>query len=107
MDNINGCYGCIRLTKYNKCNFEGHILQCLEAGNCDKYEIKLKVFIEDAEDFMRESQVYRKVLEHRRTCEKWGKCFCLECFGGGLTLFTKNLQKESLAKSKSTTSQRK
>lgn len=53
-----------------------------------------KVYIEDAEDLMRESKTYRKILEHRRKCSKWGKEFCLECFGGGLTLFTKNLMDE-------------
>jgi len=30
---------------------------------------------------------YKKVLEHRKKCWKWGKSFCLECFGGGLTNF--------------------
>jgi len=53
-----------------------------------------KVYIEDAEDLIRESKTYRKILEHRRKCSKWGKKFCLECFGGGLTLFTKNLMDE-------------
>jgi hypothetical protein len=52
---------------------------------------------EDCEDFMRESKTYRKVLEHRRKCDKWGKGFCLECFGGGLTKFTKELAKENLS----------
>lgn len=60
-----------------------------------------KVYIEDAEDFMRESKTYRKILEHRRKCSKWGKKFCLECFGGGLTLFTKNLKEEQYFKTKS------
>ncbi|KKN56675.1 hypothetical protein LCGC14_0569920 [marine sediment metagenome] len=38
----------------------------------------------DEERFERE---YLKVREHRSTCKKWGKEFCLECFGGGLTSF--------------------
>ncbi len=59
-----------------------------------------KVYIEDAEDLMRESKTYRKILEHRRKCSKWGKEFCLECFGGGLTLFTKNLSEELYFKEK-------
>lgn len=33
------------------------------------------------------SKVYRKILKHRRKCDKWGKGFCLDCFGGGLTKF--------------------
>jgi len=40
------------------------------------------------------SKPYRKVLEHRRTCKKWGKKFCLECFGGGLSKFVDELHKE-------------
>ncbi len=34
-----------------------------------------------------ESKIYREVLEHRINCKKWGKRFCLDCFGGGLTKF--------------------
>jgi len=34
---------------------------------------------------------YKEVLEHRRTCPKWGKGFCLKCFGNGLTIFCKEL----------------
>ncbi len=56
--------------------------------------MKNKIYIEDAEEFQKNSKTYRDILEHRRTCKKWGKGFCLECFGGGLTLFTKNLQEE-------------
>ena len=41
-----------------------------------------KVTIEDAMELAKESQTYKKVLIHRRTCPKWGKSFCLECFGG-------------------------
>ncbi len=35
---------------------------------------------------------YRKVLEHRRNCKKWGKGFCLDCFGGGLTIFLASIK---------------
>ena len=52
------------------------------------------VFIEDAEEFAKQSKTYREVLEHRRNCKKWGKKFCLECFGGGLTKFTMKLEEE-------------
>lgn len=31
---------------------------------------------------------YRKVLDHRKGCGKWGKEFCLDCFGGGLSSFS-------------------
>jgi len=37
---------------------------------------------------------YKEVLEHRRRCDKWGKEFCLECFGGGLTKFLETIKKE-------------
>lgn len=57
---------------------------------------KMVIYQEDCEEFMRESKVYRNVLEHRRKCPKWGKRFCLECFGGGLTKFTTELAKENL-----------
>jgi hypothetical protein len=30
---------------------------------------------------------YREVKEHRKVCAKWGKSFCLDCFGGGLCSF--------------------
>jgi hypothetical protein len=47
-----------------------------------------------------ETETYKKVLEHRKKCNHWhfgnavGYGNCLECFGGGLTLFTKNLFEE-------------
>lgn len=37
---------------------------------------------------------YKKVIEHRKICPKWGKDFCLDCFGGGLTVFTRNIFEE-------------
>ena len=45
-------------------------------------------------NFMKESMTYRKVLDHRRSCKKWGKEYCMKCFGDGLTNFLKNLNKE-------------
>ena len=71
-------------------------------GDCLKEypEESNKVTIEDAMEFARESKTYREVLAHRRKCEKWGKSFCLECFGGGLTTFTKNLNEEKASQSK-------
>lgn len=54
---------------------------------------------EDAMEFEVESRTYAHVLEHRRKCKKWAKEFCLDCFGGGLTQFTKDLEMEkSLSK---------
>ncbi len=44
--------------------------------------------------FERENKVYKKVLEHRDNCPKWGEDFCLECFGGGLTKFMKDFENE-------------
>jgi len=38
-------------------------------------------------DGIRNLKFYTDVLKHRRTCKKWGKEFCLQCFGGGLTQF--------------------
>ena len=57
-------------------------------------KIENKIYTEDVEDFMRESKVYKKIIEHRKKCSKWGKGFCLDCFGGGLTLFTKKIMEE-------------
>lgn len=45
-----------------------------------------------------EFETYRKVLQHRKNCELWGKGFCLDCFGGGLTQFTMDLDKERARK---------
>ena len=62
----------------------------------------IKVYIEEAEDLMRESPTYRKILEHRRNCKKWGKEFCLKCFGGGLTRFIKGIREELYFKQNNT-----
>lgn len=56
-----------------------------------------KVFIEDSEEFSKNSKTYHKILTHRKKCKKWGKGFCLGCFGGGLTQFTKNLEQEKIS----------
>ena len=48
----------------------------------------------DTEDIMRESGTYRDILEHRKNCPKWTKEFCMDCFGGGLTLFLGKLKYE-------------
>lgn len=47
---------------------------------------------------VRKSLSYKKVLKHRETCNHWNKDFeiCIDCFGGGLKKFTKNLSQESL-----------
>ena len=44
--------------------------------------------------FEQENKAYKKVLEHRHNCPKWGEEFCLECFGGGLTKFRKDFDDE-------------
>ena len=41
-----------------------------------------------------ESKAYNEGLKHRIDCKKWGKEFCLNCFGGGLTRFGKRLSEE-------------
>lgn len=41
-----------------------------------------------------DTKAYKKVLQHRKTCKLWGKGFCLDCFGGGLTAFLKELEDE-------------
>lgn len=53
-----------------------------------------KVTLEDAMDFQQESKTYSDVLKHRRNCKLWTKGFCLDCFGGGLTQFTIDLDIE-------------
>jgi len=55
---------------------------------------EIKIYIEEAEDLLRKSPTYKRILEHRRKCKKWGKEFCLECFGGGLTHFLNNIRDE-------------
>jgi hypothetical protein len=48
----------------------------------------------DYNDIVEHSNAYNDVLRHRHTCPKWRKEFCLDCFGGGLTIFSINLLKE-------------
>ena len=93
---------------------ENHIKNCKvkNCGTCKTLRYFLKridedneeelgnVFLEDAEEFTKQSKIYREVLEHRRNCKKWGKKFCLECFGGGLTKFTMDLESEYRKESK-------
>lgn len=43
---------------------------------------------------MYNNKTYRKILEHRKNCPKWTKEFCLDCFGGGLTRFLKDVTEE-------------
>lgn len=61
----------------------------------------MKVFKEDSYDLMRKSKTYREILKHRKNCKKWGKGFCLDCFGGGLTLFLGKIREEFIKTSKS------
>ncbi len=48
-----------------------------------------------------ETDTYKKVLEHRKKCNHWtfanniGYGNCLECFGGGLTKFIRDLIDET------------
>lgn len=39
----------------------------------------------------RYEDMYVAVGGHRKTCKKWGKELCLDCFGGGLNRFRKGL----------------
>ena len=41
-----------------------------------------------------ETKAYKEVLAHRKNCKKWGKDFCLDCFGGGLTQFVEKITDE-------------
>jgi len=41
---------------------------------------------------------YNDVLEHRKKCSKWGNGFCLDCFGGGLGLFSEKIINEFVSK---------
>ncbi len=42
------------------------------------------------------TRAYEEVLHHRALCDKWTKTFCLDCFGGGLNIFTQKLLEEKL-----------
>ncbi len=59
--------------------------------------IKVSDILEEVLD-VKKLNTYKKVLDHRRNCSKWGKGFCLDCFGGGLTRFTENIEKELYSK---------
>jgi len=41
-----------------------------------------------------DSETYKKIREHRSNCDKWGKQFCLNCFGGGLSKFIEDFKEE-------------
>jgi len=43
----------------------------------------------------RNNKAYQKVLKHRKDCKKWGKEFCLDCFGEGLNTFVDDFGDES------------
>ncbi len=34
----------------------------------------------------KDSKTYKNIIHHRNNCKKWGKGFCLDCFGEGLTM---------------------
>jgi len=47
------------------------------------------------------SKEYKKILEHRKTCSSWklwsenkSAPLCLDCFGGGLTIFSNKILDE-------------
>ena len=40
MDNSYGCEGCIYLTNSKKCKYEEELKECLDDGDCSKYEEK-------------------------------------------------------------------
>jgi hypothetical protein len=42
------------------------------------------------------SNTYKSIILHRRTCPKWGNNFCLDCFGTGLNAFFDGLVKEGI-----------
>ena len=37
------------------------------------------------------SKTYSEILEHRKSCKKWGLRYCEDCFGGGLHKFLMKL----------------
>ncbi len=41
---------------------------------------------------------YHKIRKHRENCKKWGKKFCLDCFGKGLTEFARKISIEEEAR---------
>lgn len=36
---------------------------------------------------------YNEVIRHRQKCPKWGKEYCVDCFGGGLSRFCSGVMK--------------
>ena len=48
----------------------------------------------------RVNKAYLKVQAHRRTCPKWAKEFCMDCFGGGLNRFTNYYNEEEWKENK-------
>jgi hypothetical protein len=48
----------------------------------------------DAHELTLGTKADRDVMNHRCNCPKWGKEFCLDCFGGGLHKWLRNLFKD-------------
>jgi hypothetical protein len=56
--------------------------------------MKAKDKLDNLTEIFKQSAAYADVLKHRRDCPRWSKGFCLDCFGGGLTKFTRSLEQE-------------
>ncbi len=76
----------------NKADWEGYN-GVLITGNQAKEIIKL-LETKNNELDLSKCNTYRKILAHRNNCPKWTKEFCIDCFGGGLSKFLKNVSKE-------------
>ena len=74
MDNVYGCKGCMYLTKEGKCKYEDELSECLEDGDCSKYEesefetklieiIKNKVDKASVEELEEALQIVNKKLD--------------------------------------------
>jgi hypothetical protein len=93
----------LEFTKYNF-KVKKFIILRIERGMKNRKNVVNKKFLLDCRGDISEMEkctgieqldVYKEVLEHRNYCPKYqsGR-LCLDCFGGGLTKFTKDLFSE-------------
>lgn len=83
-----------RILQYRESRDEG--IQGMVSGLEEVKEFIEKMEVPDIfmSPLWRSSERYKEVLNHRQSCPKWGKEFCLACFGGGLTQFANDVKEE-------------
>ncbi len=96
MKNLDELYNTIdNLKKDNKYLHSkvGRLQSKVRKSLCFKKDLEM-FFNPDFNTIWFNSREYNEVLKHRRKCSKWGKKFCLLCFGQGLSHHVSEVRKE-------------